>query len=136
MSKFLTQTYQVDLFQQILKKSIELGDKENEQLGEFVNTLFNRTDARNKWITYINNRTKDEQEILDALNKGWAIKYVDGVYYYDEDNTWTQGPFQTPRNPKCHVISTRSLNKLVEKNEVTIKFDYKDRDNCVMLNQS
>ncbi len=133
MAKFITKTVQANLFQEIVKLSIEHGDSNPALFGTLVNNMLARVNAKQSWINYSNDLSPGEKEIIQALEKNFAILRVDGLYYYDEDNIATTGPFDLVRDPRCHVLSTKCLNKLKEKGLITILYGYGDQDNCVQI---
>jgi hypothetical protein len=133
MAKFITKTSQAHLFQAIVKLSIEHGDSDPALFGKIVNNMLNRVNVKQSWIKYSSDLSPGEKEIIQALKKNFAILRVDGVYYYNEYNIATTGPFDLVRDPRCHVLSTKCLNKLKEKGLITILYGYGDQDNCVQI---
>jgi hypothetical protein len=131
MAKFITKTVQANLFQEIVRLSISYGNSNPALFGKLVNELL--TTTKQSWVNYLSDLSPGEAEIIEALKKNLTIRRLDGVYYYDEDNIATTGPFDLVRDPRCHVLSTKCLNKLKEKGLITILYGYGDRDNCVKI---
>ena len=84
MAKFITKTVQANLFQEIVKLSIEHGDSNPALFGTLVNNMLARVNAKQSWINYSNDLSPGEKEIIQALEKNFAILRVDGLYYYGQ----------------------------------------------------
>jgi hypothetical protein len=130
MAKFITKADQIELFQAIVKLSIKHGDSNPALFGKIVNDALTNANVKQSWIDYSSNLSPGEKEILNALKKNFVIRQLDGLYYYEEDNIATTGPFDLIRDPRCHVLSTICLNKLKEKGIIAI---HGYRDNCVQI---
>jgi hypothetical protein len=133
MAKFINKADQIKLFQAIVKLSIELGDSNPALFGKIVNDTLTRVNAKQSWINYSSDLSPGEKEIIKALEKNFAIRRLDGVYYYEEDNIPTTGPFVMFRDPRCHVLSITGINKLHEKGIITILYGHSNQDNCVQI---
>ena len=133
MAKFITKSEQIKLFQQIVKASIKYGDSNPALLGKIVNEALTKANVKQSWINYSNNLSSGEKEILEALEKKFAIRRLDGLYYYEEDNISTTGPFALIRDSRCHVLSSTSINKLLEKRIITVLCGHIHNDNCVQI---
>ena len=86
MSKFFTTKKEKYWFELIVKKAATLDKEDHQALGEFVNDLFNKNNIVNHWNDFVKDDNKEEILIIEILKKGWKVKFLDGVYYYEEDN--------------------------------------------------
>lgn len=108
MKKFLTNNQKIELFDQIV--AYYSLDRCELEIGGFIQTTFDALDLKNKWEAYNNTINKDEQQILDAINQGLQICYLDGILYFNSNNK---------KNGSRTVLSVRAFNKLKEKGRIS-----------------
>lgn len=102
MRKFLTTAQKIELFDDILDNYV----KDEESIGDYIKTTFDSLNLKERHESYINSFTKDEQDIIDAINKGMIICHLDGILYCRSDNSNLGVKTQ---------FSMRAWNKLKEK---------------------
>lgn len=109
----MTQKQQIRLFQQIVQ--IAHKNPTSQELGEAVIELFNKNNIQQWWDDKVNPKkfTREELEVIRAVQSGWQFYRVDGVNWYWMNNVCDgNGPWANS-SPNLRIVSTRMINKLV-----------------------